>query len=144
MNCPTCGSETFTDQQYCRSCGAELIEDRPRSFNPRTWGLLVLMFVFGGLFAAMTGKLFDLRWLIFTGVFIMLGGMFLVAAYALVRETRPRKRKRKAVERPDPTLQADKTNKLLPLGDNDFVPSVVERTTDPLKTPAPRETTLKD
>ncbi len=136
MNCPSCGSETFLNQQYCRSCGADLVEDRPRSIRPQIVGLLILTLTFGGLLLAMTGKLFDLRWMIFTGVFVMIGGMFCVAAAALLRQSLPRKRKRKTVEQPEPMLGADTTNKLLPIGDNDFVPSVVEKTTDLLKTPA--------
>ena len=145
MNCPSCGSETFASQQFCRSCGAELTEDAPHSFNPRAWGLFVLMLVFGGLLAAMAGKLFELKWLIFAGLFIMIGGIFLVAAYGLLRETRPRKRKAKPSPQIEPELSpADTTNKLLPIGENDFVPSVVERTTDLLKNPASGQSTSND
>jgi hypothetical protein len=35
------------------------------------------------------------KWVTFTGVFIMIGGMFLVAAYGLLRQSRPLSRKRK-------------------------------------------------
>lgn len=96
------------------------------------------MLVFGGLLTAMGGKLFGVKWITFTGLFIMIGGIFLVAAYGLLRETRPRKRKAKPVAPPEPVLRADTTNKLLPIGDNDFIPSVVEPTTELLKTPVGR------
>ena len=136
MNCPNCGSETFANQQYCRSCGADLVEDRPRISSGQIRGLLILLLTFGGLMVAISGKMLELRWLTFTGVFITVGGMFLIAAYSLVRQSLPRKRKRKIVEEPELALRADTTNKLLPIGENDFVPSVVERTTDLLKIPA--------
>ena len=138
MNCPNCGSETLADQQFCRSCGVGLGEGNSRPFNPRAWGLFVLMLVFGGLLTAMGGKLFGVKWITFTGLFIMIGGIFLVAAYGLLRETRPRKRKAKPVAPPEPVLRADTTNKLLPIGDNEFIPSVVEPTTELLKTPVGR------
>ena len=144
MNCPNCGSPTLVDQQFCRSCGAGLTADAPRSFRPQIWGLLVLMMVFGGLLTAMAGKLFDLRWLIFTGVFVMVGGMFFVAAYALLQQSRPRTRKPSQSQLPKTFPSADTTNKLLPIGDNDFIPSVTERTTDLLKTPAANQSVPHD
>jgi hypothetical protein len=135
MNCPNCGSEIFANQQYCRSCGADLVEDRPSAFRPQIGALLILLLIFGGLLTAMAGKLWSVKWVTFTGVFIMIGGMFLVAAYGLLRQSRPRSKKRKPFAPPEPLLRADPTNKLLPIGDNDFVPSVVEPTTDLLKNP---------
>lgn len=99
---------------------------------------------FGGLLVALTGKMLELRWLTFTGVFIMIGGIFLVAAYSLLRQSRPRKRKATQPQQPEPALRADTTNKLLPIGNNDFIPSVVEGTTDLLKTPASRDSASSD
>ena len=144
MNCPNCGSETFGNQQYCRSCGADLVGDRPRISRGQIRGLFILMMTFGGLMVALSGKMLELRWLTFTGVFIMVGGMFLVAAYSLLRQSRPRRSKRKAIEQPEMALRADTTNKLLPIGENDFIPSVVEPTTDLLETPAARESSTGD
>ena len=138
MNCPNCGSETLADQQFCRSCGTDLVGDRPSTFRPQIGGLLILLMIFGGLLTAMAGKLWSVKWVTFTGVFIMIGGMFLIAAYGLLRQSRPRKRKAKPVAPPEPLLRADTTNKLLPIGDNDFIPSVVEPTTELLKPPVGR------
>ena len=141
MNCPNCGTQTLSDQQYCRSCGADLIGDPPPRFNMRAWGLIALIFMFGGLLISMGGKLWGEKLVLFTGLIITFVGMFSIAAFGMIRQTRPRRRK------PAPTpqskqpeiLAADTTNKLLPIGDNDFIPSVVENTTELLKTPAARD-----
>lgn len=84
---------------------------------------------------AIMGKMIDMRWLVFTGVFICIGGMFLMAALAMFRETRPKKRTPRQVPEPAPLTRADTTNKLLPIGENDFIPSVTDATTNLLKTP---------
>ena len=139
MNCPNCGKDTVVDQQYCRSCGTELTDDRVRSFDPRKWGLMALMLIFGGMLLAMGAKMWAIKWLVFTGVAITFGGMFCIAAYGLLLQTRPRRSKPKTASPPQPeVLAADTTNKLLPIGDNDFIPSVVEDTTELLKTPVVR------
>ena len=135
MNCPNCGLQTLTDQQFCRSCGESLVEDRRRPIPPQFWGLVM---AFGGILIAMTGKLVDMRWLIFAGVFISVGGMFFIAALTSLRQSRPRKRKANQLQQPDFLTPADTTNKLLPLGDTDFIPSVTEETTNLLKVPARR------
>ena len=145
MNCPGCGSPTLADQPFCRSCGTGLMADEPRRFNPQVWGLITLMLVFGGLLMAMSGKLFDLRWLIFAGVFVMIGGMFFIAAFAWLRETRPRKRKAVLLPQTKSLEPADTTNKLqLPIGENDFIPSVVDATTNLLEIPAPNRSVPRD
>ena len=139
MNCPNCGTKTLSDQQYCRSCGTDLTGGgQRRTFNPQAWGLMALMFIFGGLLIAMGGKLWAVKWVLFTGLIITFGGMFAIAAFGLIRQTRPRKTRltSTAPTQPPETLAADTTNKLLPIGDNDFIPSVVEDTTELLKTPA--------
>lgn len=143
MNCPKCETKTFADQQYCRTCGTELTGALPSAFNVRAWGLVVLMMLFGGLLIAMAGKLWATKWVIFVGLLITFGGMFALAAYGLLRQMSPR-RSKPAAEPNSPseteaTLHADTTNKLLPIGENDFIPSVVEDTTDLLKVPASRD-----
>jgi predicted nucleic acid-binding Zn ribbon protein len=144
MNCPNCGSQTFADQQFCRSCGAGLAEGEKRSFNPQILGPLMLLLAIVGVMLAMSGKLFDQRWLTFTGVFIMMSGVLIVAVYALMRQLRPRKRKPASPPQPAAIERADTTNKLLPVGDNDFIPAVTEATTNLLKTPAPGRSDRRD
>jgi hypothetical protein len=144
MNCPNCGSQTLADQQFCRACGAGLMGDEPRSFNLQFWGLLTLLMVFGGLLLAMGGKIFDVKWVIFTGLVIMMSGVFFVAAYGLLRQSRPRKRKAVQSPQPESLSPADTTNKLPPIAANDFIPSVTERTTNLLETPAPSRSVSRD
>ena len=141
MNCPNCGSLTLADQQFCRSCGAGLIADeRRRSIPPQFWGLVM---AFGGILLAMTGKMTDLRWLLLAGVFISVGGMFLTAALSLLRQSRPRKRKNiPSHQSPQAFSKADTTNKLLPVGENDFIPSVTEVTTNLLEIPVSKKSDL--
>ncbi|CAN5368764.1 hypothetical protein BH10ACI2_BH10ACI2_19290 [soil metagenome] len=141
MNCPNCGTPTVADQQFCRSCGAVLTERVRRRIPTQFWGLVL---AFGGLMVAMMGKMVDLRWLIFAGVFILIGGMFLIATLSMLQQSRPRKRKVVEVHPPAEPLRADTTNKLLPIGENDFIPSVVEGTTDLLKTPVANSSASRD
>lgn len=95
----------------------------------------MLIVMFGGITVAMTGKMLDLRWLTFTGVIVSIGGMFMMAASAMYRQSRPLKQKIPHTPQAETSFRADPTNKLLPLGENDFYPSVTEATTNLLKTP---------
>jgi hypothetical protein len=135
MNCPQCKTPTVADQQFCRSCGTALMGEPPRRINLRTWGLIALLLAFGGVFAAMSGKMFDLRWLIFAGTFIMLTGAFILLIVAFLYDTRPRKGRINPAPNLEPLSSSDATNRLLPIGNNDYIPSVTEKTTDLLKTP---------
>ncbi|PYT01978.1 MAG: hypothetical protein DMF63_03850 [Acidobacteria bacterium] len=93
------------------------------------------MCIFGGLLIAMGAKMWSVKWLLFVGLVITFGGMFAIAAFGLIRQTRPRKSRPILTSQPAPAiLAADTTNKLLPIGENDFIPSVVENTTELLKT----------
>ncbi len=136
-HCSNCGERIVEEQQFCRSCGAALAaEHPPRTFNLRFWGLLTLLMIFGGLLTAMGGKIFAVRWVSFAGLFLMMTGIFFVAAYPFLKQARPRKRRAAQLQQqpqpdslsPDPV---DTTNKLqLPIGDNDFIPSITEPTTN--------------
>ena len=146
MNCPKCGTEIEGSHQYCRSCGAGLKADARSPFNIRAWGILALMLIFGGLLMAMGGKMWAIKWLTFLGLVITFGGMFGIAAFALFRDTRSRHRKGAGgllVEEPK-TLRGDATRKLPALEDTDFVPSVVDDTTELLKTPVLRTSVSED
>lgn len=135
MNCSNCGTPTISDQQFCRTCGTELMAGGSKRLNRRFWALAMLTWMFAGLLVSMTGKMLDLRWMIFTGIFLMIGGMFGVAVVATIRQSGPRKRNAADFLTPDSLSRAETTNKLLPIGDDNFIPSVVEGTTELLKTP---------
>jgi hypothetical protein len=102
------------------------------------------MTAFGGMTIALTGKMLEVRWLTFTGVFILMGGMFVVAALAMLRQSRPRRRRPPRTHESATLSTADTTNKLLPIGDNDFLPSVTEGTTNLLETPVKKRTASND
>ena len=138
MYCPTCGTATGSNQRYCRTCGVGLTVDGHTPFNMQAWGLVALILIFGGLLVSMGGKLADMKWLIFTGLLIMFSGIFGIAAFALIRQTRPRRRESVPISEMPVTLRADTTNKLPPLDPSDFIPSVVDETTELLNTPAAR------
>ena len=140
MNCPACGKSIDEGQNFCRDCGAELIASRPSRVRMAGVGVIAMMFI--GLLVAMFGKMFEMKWLSYLGLVVMFTGAFIIAAYGFLRETRLRKR---AKNRSDnfqiPTLsveRADTTSKLLPVGEDNFIPSVVENTTNLLETPAKR------
>mgnify|MGYP003576308745 CR=1 FL=1 len=140
MNCPECASEIQPDQNYCRDCGLELIP-RPRSrFREMGVALLALMFV--GLMVAIFGKMFEMRPLAYLGLAVLLTGAFIFAVYGFFPETRAEKRSMRKPVAPTPQVsveKADTTNKLLPVGENDFIPSVVENSTELLKNSSKRE-----
>ena len=98
------------------------------------------MLIFGGMLIAMGGKMWAVKWITFLGLVITFGGMFGIAAYGLMQQTRPRKKRAAAsaqTKEPE-ALRADTTRKLPPLDDTDFVPSVIDDTTELLKTPVRR------
>jgi predicted nucleic acid-binding Zn ribbon protein len=141
MNCPECGNPIDADQNFCRDCGAELIAARPSRVRLAGLGVIAMMFI--GLLVAMFGKMFEMRWLSYLGLVVMFTGAFIIAAYGFLRETRPRKRAKNRANNvlPTPSLsveKADTTSKLLPVGDDDYIPSVIENTTNLLETPAKR------
>ncbi|CAN5331902.1 hypothetical protein BH10ACI3_BH10ACI3_16100 [soil metagenome] len=90
---------------------------------------------FGGIMLALSGKIIDIRWMLFAGVFISIFGMFFIAAFPLLRSSLRRKPRLDVVDQPGPQLAAPTTRKLSPIGDSDFIPSVVEGTTELLKEP---------
>ena len=112
-----------------------LTVDGRTPFNMQAWGLFALMLIFGGLLVAMGGKIWDVTWVIFTGLLIMFSGIFGIAAFGLIQQTRPRRR----VSATTPEMpRADTTNKLPRLDPSNFIPSVVDETTELLHTPASR------
>jgi hypothetical protein len=110
MNCPECGIPTSADQQYCRSCGAGLLEERLSGVFPNKFGVLTLFITFIGLMVGIAGKMAEIKWLTFTGVFVVLAGMFLIAAGSMMGSS-PRKRRRQRQDL-QPVLKAPTTSKL--------------------------------
>ncbi len=133
MNCPNCGSQVTSDQQFCRSCGESLSENERRPIPPIFWGLLM---AFGGIMLALGGRILELQWLLFAGIFVAISGMFFIPAYSILR--RPGMRKSKVTPRTEPLSfpTVETTNKLPPMAANDHFSSVTEGTTDLLKVPA--------
>jgi predicted nucleic acid-binding Zn ribbon protein len=139
MNCPQCGNAVEPEQRFCRECGTRLLADVPN--RVRMGGMAVLTLIFVGLMVAIFGKMFEMKWLAYTGLAVMMTGAFLIAAYGMIRETRPRKSRPPALKAKSPVVSVEKvdtTNKLLPIGQADYIPSVVENTTDLLQTPLKR------
>ena len=139
MNCPQCGKPIDATQRFCRECGTRLAGDVPN--RVRMGGMAVLSLIFVGLMVAIFGKMFEMKWLAYTGLAVMMTGAFLIAAYSMLRETRPRKPRPLASDpeaRAISVEKADTTNKLLPVGQANYIPSVVENTTDLLETPVKR------
>ena len=155
MNCPICGSKPFADQKFCRSCGTSLaaqpvavsaaffvpehqptivVKDETRAaFGPGPLGFIVL---FIGVVAGVIGKmLLHVDMVTTIGVLVSLAGIFLVA-YPYVSPRRRQRRGAAPVSAPGVLTPVEPTMKLPPMSDIDFVPSVTERTTDLLKTPA--------
>lgn len=144
MNCPGCSASVETDQQFCRSCGTALLTDSPSRFRPQVVMLLTLLLTFIGIIIAIGGDMAGLRWLKFTGVFAALGGLFSMMAAAIIMDMRsPKRSALRNAQQPATLERADTTNKLLPVGENDFIPSVIEHTTERLETAKPRQTMVK-
>ncbi|MFL6373871.1 MAG: hypothetical protein ACJ73D_04305 [Pyrinomonadaceae bacterium] len=152
MNCAECGALVGADQQFCRSCGTAVAANTSPPIHPRTVVLISVLLVFVGIIIGVTGGMVDLRWLKFTGVYIMLAGFLsLVAGSPILErivETRTRWRRldeakaikqRSASSGSSPNLsRADTTNKLLPVPEQDFIPSppsVTEHSTELLQQP---------
>jgi hypothetical protein len=150
VNCMDCGASIGADQQFCRACGAALTADALPLVLPQTVALVSVLIVFLGVLVGVTGGMVELRWLKFTGVYILLIGFVSLVGGNLIlqriAETRTRwriaaakaNRNRSApTESPEPIERADTTNKLLPVGENDFVPpNIAEHTTERLEEPA--------
>jgi len=143
MNCPECSTQIEPGQNYCRDCGMELVAQPPS--RVRAAGIAVLAMMFVGLLIGIGGKMFDMRWLAYLGLVILFTGAFIFAVYGFLRETRPRRHRSGRVQTPDlaspATLtvqKADTTNKLLPVSNDDHIPSVIDNTTELLETPAKR------
>jgi hypothetical protein len=150
MNCPACGTQILPDQSYCRSCGADLNEtalplsasnaqDGRRGTGRFVFVAFTIMFI--GAAIGVLGKILlhnDVVTVV--GVLLALAGMLLAVYPFLV----PRSSTGTAAEpspRADVPFRAGPTMQLRDASAFDNIPSVIEETTDLLKTPvSPRET----
>ena len=151
MNCPKCGSQTTSAQQFCRTCGAGLQTlpdlaavssqehkrenvgeaDSSPFNNIMRIGLFVM---FAGVMIAIVGKtLLHLDLVTNVGVLMNVVGMFLIV-YSLLGPSRRTNVNRVQTGHLKELPKAKTTGKLAPMSDIDFVPSVTERTTDLLET----------
>ena len=106
----------------------------PPRVRPQVLTLISVLVTFAGIMLGIAGGMIELRWLRFTGVFIAIAGMFSIVIGGLIVQMRSTaRRKPKASWQPPDLERADTTNKLLPIGQNDFIPSVVENTTELLQ-----------
>jgi hypothetical protein len=69
------------------------------------------MLIFGGMLIAMGAKMWAVKWLLFTGLVITFGGMFAIAAYGLLLQTRPRRSKPNAIGTPQPEILSSRHDK---------------------------------
>jgi hypothetical protein len=163
MNCPKCGSQSLSDQKFCRSCGTSLQiitrplaeqstasdlettpaiivkqKDRPR--NGLVPWAFIMMFI--GVAISIVGKMLlheDIVTVV--GVLISLAGMFLVA-YPFLSPA-PRKKYDAGPSSQAKVLTQSQPTKYLPQESNiEYVPSITDRTTDLLQNsavPRPRQ-----
>ena len=165
MACPKCGLPTLPDQKFCRSCGASLqvntnpLEERAPSSTAEVrstikggtqrtnsfmlWGFIAMLV--GVAIGVIGKKLIEEDLVAVIGILISLVGMFLMVYPHLAPSNRGRDSRLST--QPEPLAQAP-PNKALPNERPiEYVPSITERTTNLLKTPAaptPREKEDRD
>jgi hypothetical protein len=138
-HCSNCGERIGGEQQFCRSCGAELVVEGPkRLISSRVLIYIGLFSTLAGALLVLIGKFADSKTLAFAGAVFALLSFGVMLTGAILSEM-PRRR-RMAEARPangqneQPTLEkADTTNQLPPVSANDHFPvSVTEHTTTKL------------
>jgi predicted nucleic acid-binding Zn ribbon protein len=139
-HCSNCGERIVGEQQFCRSCGAELfVEVQKRGIDPRILIYVGLFSTLVGALVVLFGKYVDSRTVAFAGtVFALLSfGVMLLGA---ILAGSPRRSRRTAAQRSganneQPTLEkADNTNRLPPVFAADHFPAnVTEHTTTKLR-----------
>lgn len=139
-HCSNCGERIVGEQQFCRSCGAELFAEGRRSgFDPRKLIYVGLFSTLVGALVVMTGKFADSKVISFAGVVfaILSFGVMLVGAILSEMPRRKRKSASPATDaqyRPPDLEKADTTNQLPPIAaDAHFPASVTEQTTNKLR-----------
>ena len=154
MNCPKCGLQTLPDQKFCRSCGAGLqmitqplaelatisdlkstpaISFRDQRANRVLWGF-IMMFI-GVVIGIMGKKLLHKELVTVVGALVSVAGMFLVA-YPFLSSWSPKKYDSSPSSQPEVLTQSQPTKSLPQATNNEYLPSITERTTDLLKSSA--------
>jgi hypothetical protein len=157
MYCPNCGSQTSSDQKFCRACGlglekialslSEQLPTRPDEklvsekerferlgvaalsvFGAGVVGLLLFFIVYRMMF--LQGKI--LNGLALFGLAIMAAcGVLATILFAKAKEVEEAAGKRRVqTTNAKPTVEATTTNELLTEGRFEPVPSVTDRTTE--------------
>ncbi len=107
------------------------MDEGPRRVRPQMVMLVIFAVIFLGIIGGIFGDMTSLKWLKFAGVFVAIAGMFSIAGASLIMSMPKAGRAKPKEGKPSSSLErADTTNKLLPIGHEDFIPSVVENTTD--------------
>jgi zinc-ribbon domain len=165
MICPKCGLQTLPEQKFCRSCGASLqaitqrLPEDTTVTGPNTpaiiireqmhganrlvqWGFIVM---FVGAVIGVVGKmLMHDQVVTLVGVLLSLAGMFL-AVYPYLSPSAPKRHNSAASSQPELQKQSQPIKQLPEERTIEYVPSVTERTTDLLKTPAtPKHNETRD
>lgn len=139
-HCSNCGERIVGEQQFCRSCGAELFaEGRTGGFAPRNLIYIGLFSTLAGALIVMTGRFADSKTIAFAGVVFAILSFAVMLAGAIMSDI-PKRRRRAAAEpthaeNGQPLLEkADTTNQLPPIAAHDHFPaSVTEQTTTKLR-----------
>lgn len=144
MHCPGCGTQTSSEQNFCRACGMNLdavskalaADDSHAAScsgrRMRRWMTLGVIIIFAGLFIGIAGKkLIHNDIMSGVGAMIALAGIFLICLSSLTTLA-PRKRSRQARASLAPA-QAKQTVPLPPELPPASVSSVTERTTELLE-----------
>src|SRR5215213_1129084 len=128
MNCPICGLESTTDQQFCRKCGADL---QPGIRTRTNWVIYGFILMFAGVAIGVIGKrLLQQDIVTVIGVLIALAGMFL-SALPYLSPSRSRKYAGARLSQLEALEAAEPTRKLPEMNATNFIPaSVTEGTTE--------------
>ena len=139
-HCSNCGERLVEEQQFCRSCGAELFVDgRKRGFDPRTLMLIGLFSIFASVLVVLCGGFLGSNTIAFIGAVFSVLSLAVMATGGILNEGRRRNRTTNArptlVKNDLPMLEkADTTNRLPPIAADDHFPaSVTEHTTSKLR-----------
>lgn len=139
-HCSNCGERIVGEQQFCRSCGVELVEGRRSGFDPRYLIYIGLFSVLIGAMVVLAGGFLESKTIAFAGSLFAILSFGLMLTGAILSGARPRRRRKSEanaveVQNEQPTLKkANTTNRLPPIAaDDHFPPSVTEETTSKLR-----------